>query len=133
MTHALRLVLVFHNHQPIGNFDGVFEQAYQDSYLPFLDVFEAVSEPADRAAHQRLADGVARRPASANTSTGSRRWSRRAGSRSSAAPFYEPILPMIPPRDRIGQISQLHRLARAIASARRSAACGCPSASGSSR
>ena len=24
----------------IGNFDGVIEQAYQDSYLPFLDVFE---------------------------------------------------------------------------------------------
>ena len=40
MTSALRLCLVLHNHQPIGNFDGVFEQAYQDSYLPFLDVFE---------------------------------------------------------------------------------------------
>src|SRR5271156_1414363 len=35
----LRFALVFHNHQPIGNFDGVIEQAYQDSYLPFLDVF----------------------------------------------------------------------------------------------
>ena len=40
MSPTLRLVLVFHNHQPIGNFDGVFEQAYQDSYRPFLDVFE---------------------------------------------------------------------------------------------
>src|SRR3972149_4529291 len=40
MTHSLRLVLVFHDHQPVGNFDGVFEQAYQDSYRPFLDVFE---------------------------------------------------------------------------------------------
>ena len=40
MNHPLRLVLVLHNHQPVGNFDGVFEQAYQDSYLPFLDVFE---------------------------------------------------------------------------------------------
>ena len=38
MSPTLRLVLVFHNHQPVGNFDGVFEQAYQDSYLPFLDV-----------------------------------------------------------------------------------------------
>ena len=43
MSPTLRLVLVFHNHQPIGNFDGVFEQAYQDSYRPFLDVFERVS------------------------------------------------------------------------------------------
>ena len=41
MPHPLRLCLVLHNHQPIGNFDGVFEQAYQDSYLPFLDVFES--------------------------------------------------------------------------------------------
>ncbi len=40
MTHPLRLVLVFHNHQPVGNFDGVCEQAYEDSYKPFLDVFE---------------------------------------------------------------------------------------------
>ena len=40
MNQPLRLVLVLHNHQPVGNFDGVFEQAYQDSYLPFLDVFE---------------------------------------------------------------------------------------------
>ena len=40
MPNPIRLILVLHNHQPIGNFDGVFEQAYQDSYLPFLDVFE---------------------------------------------------------------------------------------------
>jgi 4-alpha-glucanotransferase len=40
MSNSLRLCLVLHNHQPIGNFDGVFEQAYQDSYLPFLDVFD---------------------------------------------------------------------------------------------
>src|SRR3990172_11004683 len=44
MNHPLRLVLILHNHQPVGNFDGVFEQAYQDSYLPFLDVFEQHSE-----------------------------------------------------------------------------------------
>jgi len=40
MTPYVHLCLVLHNHQPIGNFDGVFEQAYQDSYLPFLEVFE---------------------------------------------------------------------------------------------
>ena len=41
MIHPIRLCLVLHNHQPVGNFDGVFEQAYQDSYLPVLDVFES--------------------------------------------------------------------------------------------
>ena len=40
MTAPIRFCLVLHNHQPIGNFDSVYEQAYQDSYLPFLDVFE---------------------------------------------------------------------------------------------
>ena len=35
MNANLRLVIVLHNHQPIGNFDGVFEHAYQDSYRPF--------------------------------------------------------------------------------------------------
>ena len=31
------LVLLIHAHQPVGNFDAVFEQTYQRSYLPFLD------------------------------------------------------------------------------------------------
>jgi 4-alpha-glucanotransferase len=41
MNNCIRLCLVLHNHQPIGNFDDVFEHAYQDSYRPFLDVFES--------------------------------------------------------------------------------------------
>ena len=40
MSHTVRFVLALHNHQPIGNFTGVMEQAYQQSYRPFLDVFE---------------------------------------------------------------------------------------------
>jgi alpha-amylase len=41
MSAKIRLALVLHDHQPVGNFDGVFEQAYQDSYRPLLDVFES--------------------------------------------------------------------------------------------
>ena len=33
----LHLVLLIHAHQPVGNFDKVIEQAYQQAYLPFLD------------------------------------------------------------------------------------------------
>ena len=40
MQNAIRFILVLHDHQPVGNFDHVFEQAYQDSYKPFLDTFE---------------------------------------------------------------------------------------------
>ncbi len=36
----LRLILCLHDHQPIGNFDGVFADAFRDSYEPFLSVFE---------------------------------------------------------------------------------------------
>ena len=39
MSKSIRFVLTLHNHQPIGNFDHVFEEAYQDSYLPFFGRF----------------------------------------------------------------------------------------------
>ena len=40
MSKPIRFILALHNHQPTGNFDHVFENAYRDSYLPFLDTFE---------------------------------------------------------------------------------------------
>lgn len=104
MNHPLRLVLVFHNHQPIGNFDGVFEQAYQDSYLPFLDVFER---------YEQLRIAI-------HTSGSLMEWldanhpeyvDRLAGLVATGrleivgGAFFEPILAMIPSRDRIGQIT----------------------------
>ena len=38
MTGCLRLALAIHIHQPIGNFEGVFESAHRDSYAPFIEV-----------------------------------------------------------------------------------------------
>ncbi len=38
MPNRIRFILALHNHQPIGNFDHVFRRAYQQSYLPFLDL-----------------------------------------------------------------------------------------------
>ncbi len=104
MNHPLRLVLVFHNHQPVGNFDGVFEQAYQDSYLPFLDVFER---------YEKLRIAI-------HTSGSLMEWldanhpeyvDRLAGLVASGrieivgGAYFEPILAMIPSRDRVGQIT----------------------------
>ena len=104
MNHPLRLVLVFHNHQPIGNFDGVFEQAYHDSYLPFLDVFErypqlriaihtsgSLMEWLDRH-HPEYVDRLAGLVASGRVEI-------------VGGAFFEPILAMIPSRDRVGQIT----------------------------
>ena len=100
----IRLCLVLHNHQPIGNFDGVFEAAYQDSYKPFLDVFEPydklsislhtsgpLMEWLDRN-HPEYLDRVANLVAAGRIEI-------------VGGAFYEPILTMIPSRDRRGQIT----------------------------
>ena len=105
MTPTIRFCMVLHNHQPIGNFEAVFEQAYQDSYLPFLDVL----------------DGYADLKVSLHTSGPLMEWLNqkhpeyidRLGQMVSqqrveiiGGPFYEPILAMIPSQDRVGQIRQ---------------------------
>lgn len=104
MTNSIRFCFVLHNHQPIGNFDGVFQQAYEDSYLPFLQVLEDYPD-------LRL---------SLHTSGPLMEWleechpdylDRLAGLVAAGrveilgGAFYEPILTMIPSRDRVGQIT----------------------------
>ena len=38
MYPAIRLVFVLHDHQPVGNFEGVFEAAWRDAYQPMLEL-----------------------------------------------------------------------------------------------
>ena len=105
MAPRVHFSLILHNHQPIGNFDHVFEQAYQDSYLPFLEVFEPYE-------HLRIA---------LHTSGPLCQWLDRhhpdyldrlrqlvqyGRLEIVGGAFYEPILAMIPSRDRIGQIKR---------------------------
>ncbi len=103
MKPRVYLCLVLHNHQPIGNFDGVFEQAYQDSYLPFLDVFE----PFDRLAISLHTSGplmiwlAERHPEYIDRI---RRLVEADRIEIIGGPQYEPILTMLPSRDRVGQI-----------------------------
>lgn len=104
MSQPVRFCLVLHNHQPIGNFDGVFEQAYRDSYWPFLEVFEPYSQlkislhtsgPLMEWLDQHHPEYVERL---ANLVAAGR-------VEIIGGAYYEPILTMIPPRDRVGQIS----------------------------
>lgn len=103
MSSTVRLVLLLHNHQPIGNFDHVFQQAYEDSYRPFLEVFSRfeslkislhtsgpLMEWLDRNQPGYL-DQLARLVEAGRIEI-------------IGGPFYEPILAMIPSADRIGQI-----------------------------
>ena len=108
MPSRIRLVFALHNHQPVGNFDHVFQQAYEDSYRAFLDVFEryeslkislhvsgSLMEWLD--AHQpAYIDRLARLVDEGRVEI-------------LGGAFYEPILAMIPSRDRVGQIRSYTR------------------------
>jgi len=100
---GVRLILAIHNHQPVGNFDGVFEAAYREGYRPFLDVMEDYPEipfvlhtsgPLLEWMVEHQADYVARVRALVEAG----RVEILGGA------FQEPILTMIPRRDRVGQI-----------------------------
>ena len=102
----INFAMGIHFHQPVDNFDHVFNEAYEKSYRPFIDVLERY--PAIRVTlHysgsllewiennrpellKRIADLVAN--GQVEMMTGG---------------FYEPILCVIPQRDSIGQISML--------------------------
>ena len=108
MSKQIRLVLVLHNHQPIGNFEHVFEQAYRESYLPFMDVFSrfptlrialhtsgSLMEWLD-ANHPDYVDRLGE-------------FVTQGRIEIVGGAFYEPILAMIPSRDRVGQIRSYTR------------------------
>jgi hypothetical protein len=105
-TPPVRLVLVLHFHQPVGNFDTVFREAIDRSYAPLLDHFER--HPGVRAgfhfsgcllewleAHDRgLLDRALALVA-------------RGQVEPLGGGFYEPILPAIPRADALDQIERL--------------------------
>src|SRR5262245_2721675 len=101
---GLRLILALHNHQPVGNFDEVFEAAYRDSYLLFLDVVEGYADiafvlhtscPLLEWMVERHPDYVVR----VRKLVAAGRVEILGGG------FYEPIMTMIPKRDRVAQIT----------------------------
>ncbi len=40
MAGKIKFIMIFHNHQPVGNFDWVFANSAKDAYVPFLNVIE---------------------------------------------------------------------------------------------
>jgi 4-alpha-glucanotransferase len=100
------LAIGIHNHQPVGNFDFVFEDSYQKSYLPFLETLER--HPRVRLAMhysgillewilQHHPEYVGRLKALVRSG----RVEMITGG------YYEPILSAIPEPDRQGQIEKL--------------------------
>ncbi len=108
MPNPIRFILALHNHQPVGNFDDVFQRALDESYLPFLEVFGrfpslklslhvsgSLMEWLD-AHHPEYIDRLAEL-------VDDRRIEILGGA------YYEPILAMVPSRDRVGQIRSYTR------------------------
>ena len=105
---GVRLILALHNHQPVGNFDGVFASSYRDGYLPFLEVMEDYPTIpfALHTSGPLLEWLVANRPeyvARVRALVEAGRVEILGGG------FFEPILTMIPHRDRVGQIREYTR------------------------
>ena len=109
--NKVHFLLGVHNHQPIGNFDFVFEKAYDQSYRPFLEAMEKhpklhwnmhatgiLWEWLERH-HPEYLDRVAEqvRLERLEILTGG---------------YYEPILPALQDVDKIGQIQKLTRYIR---------------------
>ena len=101
---TIQFVFALHDHQPVGNFDHVFEDAYARAYAPFLEVLE--TWPAFRACLHHtgpLLEWIeARRPSYLERL---RALVERGQVELLGGAFYEPILPVIPRRDRVGQIN----------------------------
>src|ERR1700744_3123768 len=103
MSRPIRLGLAVPNHQPIGNFDSVVEAAYQDSYLPFLQIFARY--PSLRISLHTsgsLFDLLGPRHPEYLDLVGELARAGRIEILGGA--YHEPILAMIPRRDRRGQI-----------------------------
>lgn len=106
MAATTRLLWAVHDHQPVGNFGFVFENAYRQAYLPFVEVLERhPSIGVDFHFSGPLFDWL--------DETHPEYLDRIAGLVSKgqagilAGAYYEPILPPIPFADQVGQIKAL--------------------------
>jgi len=100
-----------HSHQPVGNFDFVFDEAYEKSYRPFLDVLERFP-----AVHTTLHYTgplldyfAAKHPEYIERLTG---MVQRGQVEIMGGGYYEPLVCAIPERDAIAQITHMQRFCK---------------------
>jgi alpha-amylase len=97
-----------HNHQPIGNFDFVFQDAFEKSYYPFLEVLEKF--PSIKIAIHFsgiLIDWLKSNQPQLIQKI--KKMVDRGQLEIMTGGYYEPILSIIPDEDRVGQINKLTR------------------------
>jgi len=102
----VHFVFGLHNHQPIGNFESVFIEAHDKSYLPFLELLE--KHPNIKVTQHYtgiLFDWLVKhRP---KVIAKLKALVQRGQIEMMTGGFYEPIMPVIPEGDRIKQIKRL--------------------------
>lgn len=102
----IRFIFGIHNHQPVGNFHSVFADSYDRAYLPFLQLLE--SFPKVRTSIHF--SGILLKWIEDNKPGGIELIKKLVESRQleiMTGGFYEPILPVIPDHDKIGQVRKL--------------------------
>lgn len=111
MRRSLYLILAIHNHQPVGNFDFVFDEAYRQAYLPLIEALE--QHPAVRMAlHYTgpLRDWLAGRYPDFLERV--RALVRRGQVEMLTGGYYEPVLAALSDADKLGQIRKLNQAVR---------------------
>ena len=106
MNPKLNLSLVLHSHQPVGNFDFVIEDAFQTCYRPMIDAFAARPEiKASLHFSGCLLEWIeAKHP---DYFVALRAGVERGQFDMIGGAMQEPILTMLPERDRAGQLTRM--------------------------
>jgi len=106
VPQKFHLSLLIHAHQPIGNFEDVFEKCYQNSYLPFVQMLE--KHPAVRMGLHYSGPLLFWIEKNHPTYFEQLRVLVRRGQvEMVGGGFYEPILAVIPPEDQVEQVTRL--------------------------
>lgn len=99
-------VLGVHAHQPVGNFDHVIEEAYRKSYAPFVQVLEAHPQVRTTLHYSgSLLEWFAQHHPEYIKQL--RKLVARGQVEMLGGGYYEPILPMIPDRDKLAQVRKM--------------------------
>ena len=95
-----------HNHQPVGNFLHVLENAYEKAYLPFIEVLKKYPFMKIPSTIQGSSGIFSRRihPEFLETL---RELGKKGQLEMMTGGYYEPILAVIPDEDKVGQIRRL--------------------------
>ncbi len=97
-----------HCHQPVGNFDFVFDDAFHKSYLPFLDIVEKYPDFRINVHYTGILLDWIRKHYPEHIRQ-LKRMVEAGQVEMMSGGFYEPILSVIPPEDGIGQIRKLNK------------------------